>query len=278
MIYRNLGDLYLEKERFVDAAEAYEAFVDQDPYHPKSPLLQVEVIEAYKRGGFPTLVLEGKKDFVERYGMDGEFWLRNTREENTEVAAHLKANLNDLAQYSHAEAQKNGAISDYQEAARWYRKYLAYFPGEPDSANTNFLLAEILFESKSFRDATEEYERTAYDYPLHEKSAEAGYAAILAYREYENLLVGEEQAALKAEWHSRYLDSGLKFADTYPEHPESGAVLTTVAEDLFAQGRVRSCDSGRASRRREAATGRPGARTHGMDGYRAFAVRPRQFC
>jgi outer membrane protein assembly factor BamD (BamD/ComL family) len=31
------------------------------------------------------------------------------------------------------------------------------------------------------------------------------------------------------------LDSGLKFADTYPEHPESGAVLTTVAEDLFQQ-------------------------------------------
>ena len=97
VIYRNLGDLYLEKERFVDAAETYEAFVAQDPYHPKAPLLQVEVIEAYKRGGFPTLVLEGKKGFVERYGMDGEFWVRNPRAENTAVAAHLKANLIDLA-------------------------------------------------------------------------------------------------------------------------------------------------------------------------------------
>ena len=36
-------------------------------------------------------------------------------------------------------------------------------------------------------------------------------------------------------WHQRYLDSGLMFADTFPEHPESGAVLTIVAEDLFAQ-------------------------------------------
>jgi TolA-binding protein len=235
VIYRNLGNLYLEKERFVDAAEAYEAFVNQDPYHAKAPLLQVEVIEAYKRGGFPTLVLEGKKGFVERYGMDGAFWTRNLREENTAVAAHLKANLIDLAQYSHAEAQKNGKISDYQEAARWYRKYLAYFPGEADSANTNFLLAEILFESKAFADATDEYERTAYQYPLHEHSAEAGYAAILAYREHEATLVAQSQAGVKAAWHSRYLDSGLKFADTFPQHPESGAVLTTVAEDLFAQ-------------------------------------------
>jgi TolA-binding protein len=231
VIYMNLGDLYLEKERFVDAAESYEAFVAQDPYHPKSPLLQVEVIEAYKRGGFPSLVLEGKKDFVERYGMDGEFWLRNLPEENTAVSAHLQANLNDLAQYYHAEAQRDGKRSDYREAAQYYRKYLAYFPGEPDSANTNFLLAEVLFESEQFEDATNEYERTAYDYPVHERSAEAAYAAILAFREHEQTLVGEA----RSDWHKRYLDSGLKFADTYPEHPESGAVLTTVAEDLFAQ-------------------------------------------
>ena len=231
VIYRNLGDLYLEQERFQDAAETYHAFVGQDPYHPKAPLLQVEVIEAYKQGGFPSLVLEGKEDFVETYGMDGPFWVRNPRDENTEVAAHLKANLNDLAQYYHAEAQKDGELSDYQKAANWYRKYMAYFPGEPDTANTNFLLAEILFESEDFSGATEEYERTAYDYDRHEKSAEAGYAAILSYREHEKSLSG----AAKDEWHSAYLDSGLKFADTYPEHPESGAVLTTVAEDLFQQ-------------------------------------------
>jgi TolA-binding protein len=231
VIYMNLGDLYLEKERFVDAAESYQAFVNQDPYHPKSPLLQVEVIEAYKRGGFPTLVLEGKKGFVERYGMDSEFWLRNPREQNKTVAAHLKDNLNDLAQYYHAEAQGKGKRSDYQEAARWYRKYLDYFPGEPDTANTNFLLAEILFESEDYQLATAEYERTAYGYPFHEHSAEAAYAAILSYRKHEELLRGEA----KTVWHQQYLDSALKFADTYPQHPESGAVLTTVAEDLFAQ-------------------------------------------
>jgi TolA-binding protein len=231
VIYSNLGDLYLEKERYVDAAETYEAFVEQDPYHPKAPILQVEVIEAYKRGGFPSLVLEGKKGFVERYGMDGEFWVRNPAEENEAVADYLKANLTDLAQYYHAEAQRDGKKSDYQEAANWYRKYLAYFPGQADSANTNFLLAEILFESEDYQAATAEYERTAYGYIDHEKSAEAGYAAILSYREHEKSLAG----VARDDWHKRYLDSGLKFADTYPNHPESGAVLTTVAEDLFAQ-------------------------------------------
>ena len=232
IIYSNLGDLYLEKERYQDAAETYEAFVNRDPYHPKAPVLQVQVIEAYKQGGFPSLVLEGKEGFVERYGMDGPFWERNPRAENEAVAEHLKANLTDLAQYYHAEAQKDGKKSDYQQAANWYRKYMAYFPGEADTASTNFLLAEILFESDEFSAAVTEYEQTAYGYTFHEKSAEAGYAAILAYREHEAKLA-DGQA--KDAWHQAYLDSGLKFADTYPEHPESGAVLTTVAEDLFSQ-------------------------------------------
>ena len=231
IIYGNLGDLYLEQERYQDAAETYEAFVDEDPYHPKAPALQVRAIEAYKQGGFPSLVLDGKKDFVETYGMDGPFWERNPRAENEAVAEHLKTNLNDLAQYYHAKAQDEGEKSDYREAANWYRKYLAYFPGESDTAATNFLLAEILFESEDYGAATAEYERTAYAYPFHEKSAEAGYAALLAYREQEKSL----QGAAKDDWHRAYLDSGLKFADTYPEHPESGAVLTAVAEDLFQQ-------------------------------------------
>lgn len=232
IVYRNLGDLYLEKERYVDAAETYEAFVARDAGHSKAPLLQVAAIEAYKQGGFAKLVLEAKKNFVERYGMDQPFWLRNELADNEAVAAHLRVNLTDLAQYYHAEAQRDGKRDDYQAAARWYRKFLEYFPGEPDSANTNFLLAEILFESEDFQAATDEYEQTAYAYPPHEHSAEAAYAAILSYRRHEETLAPGQ----RTEWHQRYLDSGLRFADTYPQHPESAAVLTTIAEDLFAQG------------------------------------------
>jgi TolA-binding protein len=231
VVYMNLGDLYLEKERFQDAAETYEAFVARDPHHPKSPILQVEVIEAYKRGGFPTLVLEGKKGFVERYGMDSPFWQRNLREENATVEAHLKDNLNDLAQYYHAEAQSKKSRADYQEAAKWYRKRLSFFPGEADSASTNFLLAEILFESEDYREATVEYENTAYEYPAHEHSAEAAYAAVLSYREHEATLPANAREA----WHQQYLDSGLRFGDTFPDHPESASVLTTISEDLFRQ-------------------------------------------
>ena len=103
--YTNLGDLYLEQERYQDAADAYHAFVELDPYHAKAPLLQVEVIEAFKKGAFADLVLEGKENFVETYGPGSPYWQRFTFEQQPEVVAHLKSNVTDLAAYHHAQAQ-----------------------------------------------------------------------------------------------------------------------------------------------------------------------------
>ena len=126
--YTNLGDLYLEQERYQDAADAYHAFVELDPYHAKAPLLQVEVVEAFKKGAFADLVLEGKENFVETYGPGSPYWQRFTFEQQPEVVAHLKSNVTDLAAYHHAEAQKTKESREYAAAARWYRTYLAIVP------------------------------------------------------------------------------------------------------------------------------------------------------
>ncbi len=232
VVYTHLGDLYIDQERYQDAADAYRAFVDLDPYHAKAPFMAVEVIEAYKQGGFADLVLEGKREFVEVYGPDSPYWAAFTYEDQPEVVAFLKTNLTDLAAYHHALAQESGSREDYEQAARWYRSYLQSFPNEPESAGTNFLLAEVLFESERFGEAAREYERTAYAYPLHERSAEAGYAALLAFDEQEPRLDEPE----RSQWHRQGIDSALRFYATYPEHEFAVNVQTDAAEKLFALG------------------------------------------
>ncbi|MGD8324953.1 MAG: tetratricopeptide repeat protein, partial [Gammaproteobacteria bacterium] len=232
VVYTHLGDLYIDQERFQDAADAYRAFVELDPYHAKAPFMAVEVIEAFKQGGFADLVLEGKREFVEVYGPDSPYWAAFTYEEQPEVVAFLKTNLTDLAAYHHAQAQESGNVEDYEQAARWYRSYLQSFPNEPESAGTNFLLAEVLFESERFGEAAREYERTAYAYPVHERSAEAGYAALLAFAEQEPLLEGPE----RSQWHRQGIDSALRFYTTYPDHEYAVTVQTDAAEKLFELG------------------------------------------
>jgi tetratricopeptide (TPR) repeat protein len=229
LLYARLGDLYIEKERYTDAADSYRAFVSQDRNNEKAPLLEMQAIEAYQKGGFPQLVLQGKKEFVEDYGFGTTYWQGRDVKKEAKVVAELKTNLKDVAQYYHAQAQRSKNVTDYQEAAKWYRNYLTSFPDDPDLAVTNFLLADTLFESKQYVDAAKEYESTAYQYGVHEKAAAAGYAAIIAYGKQEEALNGEAKAAA----HSRSVESSLKFAQTFPAHPESAAVLTRVATDLY---------------------------------------------
>jgi tetratricopeptide (TPR) repeat protein len=229
LLYARLGDLYMEKERYTDAADSYRAFVSQDRNNEKAPLLETQAIEAYQKGGFPQLVLQGKKEFVENYSFGTAYWQGRQPTAEPKVVAVLKTNLKDVAQYYHAQAQRTKDVADYQEAAKWYRSYLRSWPDEAGSAVTNYLLADTLFESKQYLDAAQEYESTAYHYGDHDKAAAAGYAAIIAYGKQEDTLSGEAKATL----HLKTLDSSLKFAQTFPAHPESAQVLTKAATELY---------------------------------------------
>ncbi|HXY76506.1 MAG TPA: tetratricopeptide repeat protein [Steroidobacteraceae bacterium] len=232
LLYARLGDLYVDKQRFQDAATVYRAYVARAPYSDQAPDLDMAAIDAYSRGGFSQLVLDGKHEFVERYNFDSPYWQTRRRADNPRVVGELKTNLKDVATYFHASAQKSGRVADYQEAARWYRDYLKSFPGDADSANTNYLLAETLFASHQYADAATEYEHTAYSYPRNDKSASAAYAALVSYQKGEQELSGAEKLA----WHARGTDAGVKFAQTFPEHPDSAGVLTRSAEEIFAAG------------------------------------------
>lgn len=230
LLYASLGDLYLDKERFQDAAESYAAFVARDPVNVQAPNLLQAAIDAYTRGKFPDLVLEAKQEYVTTYGFDAPFWQGRSAGDYPQLVAQLKQHLADLAQHDHALAQASKLPADYDRAAGWYRLSLAYFPDDPQSAERSFLLGELLFEARRFDAARDAYLRAAYDYGRQEKSPEAGYAALLASAEYEKQLSGEEQAV----WHNGHIEQALRFAADFPAHAQAGAVLTNVAEQLYA--------------------------------------------
>lgn len=229
-VYEALGELYIKQQRYVDAANAYSEFVRRHANDSRAPLFDVKVMEAYKQGGFPSLLLEAKEEFVVRYGVNSEFWAMHDAATHASVAPHLKANIEDLARHYHAHAQRTKKVPHYRQAARWYTEFVQAFPDDTKTSHMNFLLAETLFEGKLYEGAAIQYEKAAYLYPRHANSAEAGYAALLAYRKREQELNSEEGA----EYQWRTITSGLRFADAFPRDERAATVLTKAAEDLFA--------------------------------------------
>lgn len=232
-IYSNLGEFYFDKRRYADAAATYNVFINRNPFHKVSPQFHMRVIDIDIAGGFPSLVIDAKKQFARNYGFKADYWKHFQPDARPEVLVWLKKNLTDLAQNYHALYQSPEQIKDkktnFEEALQWYREFLISFPKDPESPGINYLLADLLLENRSFAPAAREYEKTAYDYPRHEKSSQAGYAAVYAWRQHSAEVAAAEKDKVKQE----IIRSSLRFVDAYPEHEKAAIVLGAAADDLY---------------------------------------------
>ena len=200
------------------------------------------------------------------------FWKGRARADypgGRQGAADQPARPGDVLPRRRAEIQAAGRLPGRPPTG--IASYLTSFPDAPDSAGTNYLLADALFESHQYSEAATEYEHTAYGYPKDAKSAAAAYAALVSYQKGEESLTG----AAKTAWQARAIDANVKFAQTFPEHPDSSGVLTRAAEDIFASDDLpRSIQVSQSASGAQAAGGyRPAA--HRLEHHRPVPVRLR---
>lgn len=232
-IYESLGEFYFTKLRYEDAASVYKSFIGLNPYHEVSPHFGMRVIEIYGEAGFPLLVVESKKEFATQYALGSTYWNYVDIESSADVVEFLRTNLTDLAGHYHALYQTEGMEEQkpvhFDEAQRWYRQLLASFPSGDETPGIHYQLADLLLENGDFADAAIEFERTAYEYPGHEKSSAAGYAAVFAHRENLKIVTGARQRDVK----ELTVESSLRFAETFGEHEQAPIVLGAAADDLY---------------------------------------------
>ncbi len=231
-LYRALGDLYVEKERFQDGAEVYRSFARRQSMDPEAPILLGKATEAYGKAGFTALVLESKQELVELYGPGSAYWAQRGASIDPRVGAAVQADLLDLARHHHALAQKRGGDADRAAAVRWYREYLDGFDASAAAPATRLLLADLLFEGSRYVEAADEYELAAYHYRDAPEAGRAGYAALVAYDKAEPTLPAAERPAAR----ERAIESSLRFAQAFPDHVETPGVLTRTTKQLFDQG------------------------------------------
>lgn len=263
LLYDNLGQLYLEQERYRDSAETYRTFVDHYPQSDLAPVYYGRLIEAYIAGGFAEEVLREKQRYVRNYGIHSEYWQLKSEASRDYIRPFLKTYLPELARHFHARAQEKTALLEgaeqpegdnkgdklsnrqrqelaesarqqYLQAGDYYMEFIETFADDPQVPEMYYLLAESRFEAEVYDQAIEAFEIVAYKYTIHERGAEAGYAAIITYG---LLLDGLPEPATNPDyeiWLRKKIASQLRFASTYQLDPRAPAVLTKSAEELMA--------------------------------------------
>jgi TolA-binding protein len=255
-LYQALGELYFEKKRYRDSADAYRQYVLDNPLSDKAPLFSGYIIDVYDKGNFPSLLIPAKEDYVVNYGIDSQYWKTKPESVRVALAVNLKIYLEELAKYEHATAQKlvrdqaqkvqnkNSVVvsSDpkpaFLKAAAWYDQYARTFPNDTKTPDMLFLMAEALSEAGELSRAFDAYTRLAYDFPLppakRERGAEAGYAAIVLAQK---LIAQVQVEGELQQWNEQLIDQSLRFADKYDTDPRAAGVLSAGAEKLVQAGR-----------------------------------------
>jgi tetratricopeptide (TPR) repeat protein len=234
-LYQALGAHYLAQQRYRDSAEAFRAFTRLYPTSPRTPQFALRVVQAYEAGGFPELIIAEKQAYVTSFALSGDYWSDSAVEVRAEISATLKLFISELASYHHALAraaaaekgQTELAALNFDQASRYYQLFIDSFPLDEDTADMGFLLAESRFEAGDYSAAIPAFERVAYDLINYERSADAGYMAIVAYG---RLAPGDPQSAEQG------IGSELRFAATFPRDQRAVAVLDRAATALLAGG------------------------------------------
>lgn len=257
LVYEALGQLYLEKERYADAASTYRSYIELNTTADRAPYMHLAMIDAYKTGGFSRYVLDEKEAFVSLYGLDSAYWNMRNAEQRQSVRAPLKTYLDELSRYYHAGARsiesdiKEASAADleslqdeqlqaYSKAGNYYEAYAKTFPADTASARMIYMAGETYFESGRFESAIRAYENAAYEWPAvpesdGETQTDAGYAAILAYsRLLETLKSDAVPEQQLDQWRAASVSSMLKFAQVFPQDSRGSAVLSQASEQLFA--------------------------------------------
>ncbi|TNF88302.1 MAG: tetratricopeptide repeat protein [Gammaproteobacteria bacterium] len=229
LLYLKLGELYLGKKRIIDGSDLFLAYTKEYPYSSHTPYFHQRAIETFQQAGYSDLVLEEKIAFVNRYDVNSEYWAAQEAATQQKLTKTLVLHLTELATHFHALARKSKKKRDYQVASGWYARFLKSFPDDPAAPRMNFLLAEILYDSGQYPQAIDEYQKTAYNYEPHKDSAEAGYAALLAFDALFKTTNASEIPALRR----KRIKSAVRFTTTFPDDPRLSVVEMQTAQQFY---------------------------------------------
>ncbi len=258
MIYENLGEYYLEKERFEDSADTYRLFVNLHKNSDQAPRLHKRLIDSYIEGGFPLRAIEEKEVYVSFYGIHSNY-KGNSNGLREDLKAPLKQYIDELARNYHSNAQglqksiadaEQGSVAmnkkkkkqttslmvtAFDKAADYYQQYIDTFPGDERIGEMTYLKAEAYYAAFHYNLAIQEYEKVAYtltDNGHKEHGADAGYAAIICYQ---NLISSFKENSNEAKtWQKQAVESMLHYAEIFHADKRSPSVLTNAAEYLFS--------------------------------------------
>lgn len=232
--YSTISDIYLKQERYSDAANALQQFIEHYPESKNIPYAHLDIIKIWRQSGFTRKLHPAVETFYTRFNPSSDYWETGAATEAVDEAIEsaLKEYVMLEAEYFHNRYQQSGQAPDFEQAARWYERYLEHYASYARQDGIHYLYAELLAQAGRPAEAVRHYEQAAFDGEM-VLNKDAAYAAVHITSRLYNAAGKQE----KSKWLDKHIQYALRYSRLYPNEAESENVVLHASELAFADGR-----------------------------------------
>jgi tetratricopeptide (TPR) repeat protein len=162
--YDAVTQIYLEQERYSDAAEAIAQFIKNYPDSPQQPSAQLRALEIWQLGKFKQRFAETLASVYTKYNQKATYWAshRNTKTQD-KFFNSLREHILNAATNSQDEYLTSHSPKDLENAKLWYSRYLENYANFARQDKVYGMYAELLVDAGTNTDALKYFELAAYD-------------------------------------------------------------------------------------------------------------------
>ncbi|MDO8445763.1 MAG: tetratricopeptide repeat protein [Deltaproteobacteria bacterium] len=181
LIILKLGDQLADETRYAAALSVYKYLVKLVPDNPDIPLIYEKMAEIHEQTGDEDASLETRWVMVHECNPTTPWYKRNLPSGSEKVDSLVSKSMMAVSKRYHYKGKKGADLKHLEKAIEGYRMFLASFPRSPDLMEGELLLAEALFDMKSYGEAAQEYENAARLCNECPERGEIAHSAFLTY-------------------------------------------------------------------------------------------------
>jgi len=227
--YTVVADIYQSQERYSDAVETLDMFIAQYPNSYDKPLAQLKILETWQSGNFTDRVREESEELYVSFNPGSAYWQTNKDEKTRKlVEQKLRDYIVLVTGYYHSEYQKKPKKTYYNQATRWYERYLKHYSNFAQQDNIYTLYANLLAAENNNEKAIGYFELAAYDGEL-VLDKDSAYATVVLSNE----LAEKANPESRSLWQQKHITYARRYVELYPNDKNASTIVSHAAELSF---------------------------------------------
>lgn len=252
---KRLAATYFENGNFEQAISTYRKLIAENPNGKLAPEYQNEIILCYQKMGRKKETMAEIDRLLKTYGKQSAWSRQNASNPDALKAAneYVEKNLRTVAINYHNEAKKLGAGAAAREAydlaEQAYSVYLENFPEEKNAYEMRYAYGELLYKTKKFDQAYEQYMKVVAMDPKGQRSEFCAESAIFAAEEMTKVekkegkvqtADGKSTAELPmTEWETKLLAACDQYTQHFRDNAKARNVIYKSAYLLYGKNRFK---------------------------------------